>query len=254
MVAGCIDLEDGICGPIDISVNAQTEQVLMVMGVHAGVDLCAPAVGVFAGVHGVRVQNAGELDVKLDGAVLVEDPVDAVFIVRGCEDLGDDKFPAAGDDRRVVAEISVLEQYPSVFLMNADGVFDNCASAGTVDESRIHVVDCTFAVAAEGQAVGHVAATVFAQVESVLALMRVLGVAIWNHHLGQGQPVEDVANVALVVVRDVVEHNAFAVVEANVDIPILPTDRSSVDVERDTLWLSNMNWLQVRPIPAFLFD
>ena len=52
-----------------------------------GVDFCAPSVCGLAGVHGVGIEDTGEFDFELDGAVLVEDPVDAVLVVSGCEDV-----------------------------------------------------------------------------------------------------------------------------------------------------------------------
>lgn len=104
-----IDLEDGVLVAVDLRVDAQTEQVLMVVGVDASVDFGAPALGVFAFVHGVRVEDTSQLDLELDGAVLVQDPVDAVFVVGSREDLRDDEFAAASHDDGFVAEISVLE-------------------------------------------------------------------------------------------------------------------------------------------------
>lgn len=61
--------------------------MLVVVRIHARIDLGAPAVQVFARIAGVRIEDAGEFDFKLDGAVLVEDPVDAVLIIGGREDL-----------------------------------------------------------------------------------------------------------------------------------------------------------------------
>lgn len=63
--------------------------MLMIVCVHTRVDFRSPAVGILARVHGVCVQNASEFDFKLDGAVLVEDPVNAVFIVGCGKDMAD---------------------------------------------------------------------------------------------------------------------------------------------------------------------
>lgn len=66
--------------------------------VDPGVHFGPPALDVLAGSHGIGVEDAGQLDLELDGAVLVEDPVDAVLVVGGREGLGDDELAAARHD------------------------------------------------------------------------------------------------------------------------------------------------------------
>lgn len=85
-----INLEDGIVRPIDIRVDAQAEEMLVVMGVNAGVYLISPAMGVFIRVHAKGIQDASQLNLQLNRAVLVEIPVDTIFIVRGRKDVRDD--------------------------------------------------------------------------------------------------------------------------------------------------------------------
>ena len=157
-----IDLINCVFRAVDVRVYAHAEEMLVVVRVDAGVDLCAPAMGVFARVHGVGVQNPRQLDLELDGAVLVEDPVDGVLVIRGGEDMRDQQLSASCDDYAVVAEIGVFEEDACIFFVDADGVFDRLGGSGAVDEGGVHVVDCAFAVAAEGKAVGHIATTVFA--------------------------------------------------------------------------------------------
>lgn len=55
-------LEDGVVGAVDVGVDSETEHMLVVVGIYAGVNLCAPAVGILAGVHGVGLENTGEFD------------------------------------------------------------------------------------------------------------------------------------------------------------------------------------------------
>ena len=179
-----VDLEDSIMWAVYVGVDTETEQVLVVVGIDAWVNFGAPAVGVLAGVHGVGIQDTGQLNIQLDSAVLVEDPVDAVFIVRSGKDVRENQFTATSDNHGLVAEIGMLVEDTSIFFMDADGVLHNCAGTGTVDKCCIHVVDCALAVAAERQAVGHVAATVLSQVKSMLSLVGVFRVAVWDNHLG----------------------------------------------------------------------
>ena len=67
----------------------------------------------------------------------MENPIDAVFVVGGSEDVGDDKLSASGDDDGVVAEIGVFEEDAGVFFVNADCVFDGGGISCSVDEGSI---------------------------------------------------------------------------------------------------------------------
>lgn len=64
----------------------------------------------------------------------MEDPVDAIFVIGGCEDLADEELARAGHGAAVVAEVGVLEEDAGVFFVDADGVFDGFGDTGTVDE------------------------------------------------------------------------------------------------------------------------
>ena len=177
-----IDLEDGVVRSVDVGVDTHAEQVLVVVRVDAGIHFRAPALCVLAGVHGVGVEDAGELDLELDRAVLMEDPVYAVLVIGRREDVRDDELPPPRHDYRVVAKVGVLEQDPGVLFVDADSVLDCRAHPSAVHKGGVHVVDRTLAVAAESEAVGHVAASVFAEVEGVLAIMGVFRVAVGDDH------------------------------------------------------------------------
>lgn len=64
----------------------------------------------------------------------MENPVHAVLVVCCSENVGDDELAASGDNNRVVAEVGVLEQDPSILFVNADGVLDGCAFSCTIDK------------------------------------------------------------------------------------------------------------------------
>lgn len=55
----------------------------------------------------------------------MEDPVDAIFVVGGGEDMGDDELAAACYDHGIVTEIGVFEENTGIFFVDADGVFDS---------------------------------------------------------------------------------------------------------------------------------
>jgi len=124
-----VDFEDCVVVAVDGRVEAQTEKVLMVVCVNTGVDFCAIRRCGLARREGVGGQNSGKFDFELDDAVLVHDPVDAVFVVAGCEDLADDEFAGAGSGGGVVAEVRVFEQDAVVFFVDANCVLDGIGFA-----------------------------------------------------------------------------------------------------------------------------
>ena len=95
---GSINLEGGIVWAINVRIDPQTEEMLMVVSINSWIDFCSPSLGILTWIHGVCVQDTCELDLQLNSAVLVEDPVNAVFVVRSRENVRDDEFPASGDD------------------------------------------------------------------------------------------------------------------------------------------------------------
>ena len=178
-----VDHEDGVVRPVDVRVDAQAEKVLVIVCVDAGVHFCAPAFEVLAWKHGVGVQDACEFDLKLNRPVEMEDPVHAVLVVGGREDVRDDEFASSSDCHTVIAKVGVLEQDPRIFLVNADGILNRGSLSSTIDKRRIHVVNRTLAIAAQAQRVCHVSTSVLSKVKGVLALMRMIRVSVRYHHL-----------------------------------------------------------------------
>lgn len=93
-----IDLEDRVIWAVDIGVDPQTEKMLMIVGVDSGINFRSPSLGVFTWVHGICVQDTSELDFELNSSILMEDPVNAVFVVGCSEDVRDDKLSASCND------------------------------------------------------------------------------------------------------------------------------------------------------------
>lgn len=151
--------------------------MLVVVGVDLRVHLRAIGARVFIWVHGVSVEDARELDFRLDGAILVEDPLAGVLVVGRSEDLLHDELARPSDDDGIVTEVAVLEEDAVVLFVDANGVLDVANRPIPRREIGIEVVDSTLAVAAETKAVGHVASAVFTEIEGVLALVRMFRVA-----------------------------------------------------------------------------
>jgi hypothetical protein len=130
--------------------------MLVVVSVHLGVDACAPWAGILIRVESISIEDAGKLNLRLDGAVLVEDPLNSIFVVGGSEDLLDDELACAGNSDRLVSEVRVLEENAGVLLVDADGVLDGLDVSITGWELSVEIVDGTLAIAAQGERVGHV--------------------------------------------------------------------------------------------------
>jgi hypothetical protein len=107
----------------------------------------------------------------------MEDPLDGIFVVGSCKDLLHDELASARDNDRVIPEITVLVKNTGVLFVYADGVLDGADATVAGRELGIEIMDGSFAIAAEGQAVSHVASTILSEIEGVLALVRVLRVS-----------------------------------------------------------------------------
>jgi hypothetical protein len=204
-VAGnSVDLEHCVVVTVDRGIKTQTEQVLMMMCVDAGVHLGAVGRSRLTRCECVGRENTGKLDLKLDDTILVHDPVDAVLVVARGEDLANDQLASTSSGRRLVAEVSVLEQNSIVFFVDADCVLDRVRFAVPVsdmsvslvvnisaesdslsDKRSVQVLDRALAIATIREWVGHVACTILAQVKGVFTVMRMVGVAIWHDHFSE---------------------------------------------------------------------
>ena len=148
----------------------------------------------------------------------------------------------------------MLEENTSVFFVDANGILDGLRCTGAVDERCVHVVDGTLAVAAKAQAVGHVASTILTQIKSMLPLVRVLRIAVRYNHLREGQAPENRPYVALVVESDIAQDDTLAIVEANVNTPVLPVDNTAINFERDAFRLGDVDGLQVCSKSSFCLN
>lgn len=117
--------------------------------IYSWVHLSTPALGILIWCHCICVQDPRQLNLQLHGSILMEIPIDAIFIVCCRKDLGDDQLACSRDNKTVVSEIGVLEGNTRILLVDTNGVLDRCSGAGLVGEVSIEVVDSTFAVAAQ---------------------------------------------------------------------------------------------------------
>lgn len=82
-----VALHDGVVAPVDFGVDAEREEVLVVVCGDLGRDFGAVRRCGLCWVHAVGVQHARQLDLELVGAVQGESVVESVFVVGGRDDL-----------------------------------------------------------------------------------------------------------------------------------------------------------------------
>lgn len=214
--------------PVERGVDAQAEEVLVVRREDSGGD--ARAVGDFVLLFQLRGdggEDARGADFEVERGVLPEVEGEDVLVVRNGDDGLQDEDARAGDDGVARAEIRVFPENAVVLLVAADDVGELDGGARGVVVPRVEVLDRAQAVAAETEVVGVDSRAVVAQIESRFARVWGARVAVGHEHFRQREAVEQAA----VVVADVVQGQAFAVVEAKAKGPFLPGDLLAGDTE-----------------------
>ena len=188
--------------------------------------------------------DPGGPDLALDVAVLVEAPVDEVLVV-GHRDMAGDDHAAHPADLSAGLAVDVLPEDRVVLLVETDRVRNVVGLAGAVVQHCIEVDDLPQTVAAELERRGHEAQAPLADVVRGAAVVVVRGVAVGNDHLREGHAVGDVADIAVVVIGDLVDDWSLAVVEAKSHRPVLPAQLGALDREGDALGLSDVQGLHI---------
>ncbi len=198
---------------VDRRVEAGAEEVLVEGCLEAGGDLGGVA-GVFAGGGGGGLHQAGGLGLELDGAVLVEVPVEGVVVVAEGGDEGNHQAAGAAALGGEVGEhIGVFPQKAVVLLVDADGVRQRLRGAVVVGDDGVEVADLAEAVAAQAERVGVAAEGVFADVEVADPVAGGVGVGVRDGHFGEGGAVQYGAQPVAVTVAYLVQDEALAGVE-----------------------------------------
>lgn len=102
-------------------------------------------------IHDISVQNARQLNIRLNRPVLVENPLNSILIIRRGENLLHDQLPRPRHNRAIVPKVRMLEQDTGVLFVNTYRVLDCAYRAVASGEVRVEVVDGAFAVAAQGE-------------------------------------------------------------------------------------------------------
>lgn len=150
-----------------------------------------------------------------------------------------------------ITVISVLHQDTVILFVHTDGVGDKERLTGMVVEGGIKVVDGTETITAQSKRVGTETQTVLSDIESVLAVVRSVGIGVGNNHLREGNTVEERTLLGTVLVADVVENKTLTVVHGDAQVPLLPVNFIALHSERDTLRLLDDDGLDILAVVVF---
>ena len=160
----------------------------MVRGVKLWRDQ-GPIGGLLARVESAQREDAGQLDLELDVAVLVQIPEKTIFVVL---DRGDrrDHEPARAAHLWLVRQsaVGVLPEDAEILLVHAHRILDRQRLPAARAEMPVEILDDAETIAAEFQAVGAIAQAILTRVEGVLAGLLRGGIAVGNDHLGERFP------------------------------------------------------------------
>ena len=241
-----VHLIDGVAQPVHRHVQAQAEEVLVMACQGLRCDQGAEVAGLARGQRAGQ-DDAGELHLELDGAVLVEVPVERVLVIARRDDERDDQPAAAAGLGRVQRGVEMLPQQAGVLLVQADRLPDRVRLAVRADEVDIEVADLPEAVAAELERVRHDPDPVLADVESVAPPLERPWIRVRDEQFRHRGAPDDRPYPAPVLVADGVQDEAFAGGEAEAKPPALPADLPAVDLEARSVRLSDLERLEVIP-------
>ena len=134
---------------IDIEVESEAEQMLMDRRGHVGRHQ-RRNVGSFAAIFDrTHPNDASEFHLHLNGAIEIEVPKKAVFIIPHCVNRTDYKSARSPHFSGLGERISVFPQNAIVFLVHADGIFNPAGGAVPVYDVMIEVIDFAQTVATQ---------------------------------------------------------------------------------------------------------
>lgn len=106
----------------------------------------------------------------------MEDPLDSILIVGCSEDLLYHQLPRPGNDGGLVTEIGVFEKNAVILFVDTNRILDFPDASVLGGEVGVQIMDSSFAIAAKGKTVRHIASAIFSQVKGVFPLVRVFRV------------------------------------------------------------------------------
>src|SRR3546814_18509225 len=104
---------------------------------------------------------------------------------------------------------------------------------------------CSSDLAAQFQGIDEASELELAGIEIILPAADLGKVRIIDHHLGDGRAMDDRALFAFVLLRDLMDGEAFTAVETDGEIPVLPAHLAAISVEAHALRLGDVDWLNM---------
>ena len=188
--------------------------------------------------------DAGQFHFQFDGAVQIEVPEEAVFVVPDGGDQGDDQ-PAGSSGLDIHDHVvGMFPKQAGVLLMHADGIFDYGGRTGGVGYHAVEIMDVTAAIAAELERIGQAANAVLADIEGILAEVTVAWVAVGHDHFSDRGAVEQRPQRVAIAPADVVQDQAFAGIEFDVQMPVRPSHLIAIDAEGRAVGLADVEGFQ----------
>src|SRR5215468_1794036 len=232
---------------VNIEVQAETEEVLMIRGVHSGRDQMAehwvsqalvfflPLLFYVSDVH-----HAGQHHLDFNCSILTEDPVESIVVVIDCRVCGQNQFP------RPPRLQAVPPEQTAVTLVNGYGARNlYWVSASVGNDSAVK--DGVSGRVIEGY--GGVAAV---RRHSIIAFVLRIpgaerGIAIRGDHLRNRGAVKNRARPPGVFIRHVVEFQPPTRMNSVMQTPILPANLRALLLEAWPVWLRRLQLAQPWP-------
>src|SRR6185437_4362130 len=225
-------------------VQPRVEEMLMRRTAEAVGDHATPGIGL-AGRDRGGLDDAGQLDLELDRAVLVEIPVKAVVVIADRREERDDEAPRAPHLESVVAEFIMLPEDAEILLMQADRVLHRGWLAEIVGCRHVEIMDVAETIAAELERVGKLAQAIFTGIERALPEMVRGWIGIGHDHVGDAGAIDDRAHLAAIAKRDLMQDQALTRGPAGAEGEVLPAHLPAIDREARARLLRDVERLDV---------
>ena len=237
---------------VEIEIKAEAEQVLVDGRCEVGRDQGGVLRAFLAIVHRRNADDAGELGLHLDGAVEIQIPVEAVFVVADSVEGTDHEPPGAAHLGGLAVAVVVLPEDAVVLLVDAYCALDGTGAAVRLHRHVVEVVDFAEAVAAEHEGVGAIADAGFAGVEHVLPAVHGIGVAVGHHHVRESRAVQHrtpgrvIALARAIPHFQLVQHEPVDGMHGDAEAPVGPGDGAAFYREAGAVWLADFEGFERR--------
>jgi hypothetical protein len=205
----------------------------------------SPPWDIKAFIYGLSGQDSGGADLIYDFSCLVEHESQDVLVVRDGDDGLKHQLAVADHYSTARAIVRVFPANSRILLMHTDTVWHLNSLALIVGHQTREVLNGSQTIASKLEIIRHDTCTNISKIEGCLLVVRMSWISIGNVHVRKAETIKETA----VVVVDVVNDHSFSLVEADLEIELLPLDAAEAvlgsDLEAGTLWLGDMQRLEI---------